>query len=460
MTGFVKIPEDFVGTLLMRYPLNSSTSSIGPVSTPPNYPVSWIRTWGYIGDIVGEPSGQEIANLQWSAINWAQDSWYWTPVDTYVQKISAIAKNIWWTLGGIPQWVSSKPWIMDGQGLSMSSSAPPTNMAALSTFVTTLINRYNTGPGVGPIRVIETMNEPVQNYNDQPVTLSAGSPGICTISVPVPSHWYDTVALSFNTGSGATLPSAVTNRSAVYYIQNYQISGDTATFNISTTSGGTPIDFATNSSGSITMDVQYQFFCGNANDLAAMSLAIKNGVLASIDPQVLVSAPSANSNYASHWANGSDGVGGVASDHWDALSIHMYSNDYPTLVSLADGIATALQDFSNAGAAYPAYITEFGNESYNGTDFPAYGWSPERVAQDMMRRSLIFAANGVQAAIWFGHDTLLDSSTPMDDFENNATATSLYDWFSQNAAGFGMSSLNIMSDGTVEANINGTLYTI
>ncbi len=332
-------------------------------------------------------------------------------------------------------------------------------MGTLTTFVTTLINRYNTAPGVGPIRVIETMNEPIQNFNDQVVVLTSGSPGVCTMTVPNPNHWGSGRQISFNTGSGGALPAAVTNHSGIYYIHNWTVTGTQATFNLSLTSSGSLIDFSTDSTAPITMDVQYQFFCGTPADLAAMSAAIKAGIMASVDPQVLCSAPSSNSGEASVYAGASDGAGGTAKDHWDCLSIHMYSNDYPTLVKLNTGVQTALANYQDAGAGVPAYITEFGNGSY-GTDFPAYGWSPEQVANDMMRRSLIFAANGIQAAIWFGHDTLLGSSTPMDDFENNETATNLYDWFHNNAAGFNMTSLDIMSDGTIQANINGSVYTI
>lgn len=443
-TGSATLPKDFAGTHLGFYPHTSTGFSL---SIPPGYPYSWIRTHNYQGDVqaeAGSPGnpGNLYQNSTWPAINYASGAFYWSEMDAFFAALPAGVK-VWWTLDGFPTWLTAKPWVTQGYGAGTNTAqvpiAPPASAAtgqtpALQTFITTLINRYNTGSGVGPIRVIEVWNEPEQNTADNPVTFTAGSPGVVTYTNTV--DWLPGAA--FNNNAGGTLPAAIPNESNWYPVN---VNTTAKTFNIASTPNGTPIDFA--SSGSGVMDVAQTFWCGTPVELANMANDIKLGIAASVDPQVLVSAPSFPIGETSLNATALDYNGKAASSHWDVLSLHgFYSNSVPTLESVISSIQSAQATYKAAGLSQPVYITEFGLITPSMLDT----YSPTLVAQEMFRRMAVGASQGIAGMFWFTHDGKYNVA--INDFETNKMASVLYSLWS-GLGGQDITRIDKLTDGSI-----------
>lgn len=449
-TGSATIPKDFAGTHLGFYP---HTSTGFPLSIPPAYPYSWIRTHNYQGDVqaeAGSPGnpGNLYQNSTWPAINYASGAFYWAEMDAFFAALPAGVK-VWWTLDGFPTWLTAKPWVTQGFGAGTNTAqvpiAPPASAAtgqtpALQTFITTLINRYNTGPGVGPIRVIEVWNEPEQNTADNPVNFTAASPGVVTYQNTV--DWLPGCA--FNNNAGGTLPAAIANESNWYPVN---VNTTAKTFNIASTPNGTPVDFATNGNG--VMDVTQTFWCGTPVELANMANDIKIAIAASVDPQVLVSAPSFPIGETSLNAATLDYNGNAASTHWDVLSLHgFYSDSVPTLESVISAIQSAQATYAAAGLSQPVYITEFGD--IDGPNMNDKG--PAWIAEDIFQRMMVGASQGISGMFWFTHDGQYNVS--IGNLENNTFAPPLYKLWSTLGGG-ALTQIDRLTDGSINAIING-----
>ncbi|MHB1659854.1 MAG: hypothetical protein ACYCRF_11215 [Acidithiobacillus sp.] len=354
----------------------------------------------------------------WAAIDYQSGGpYFWDEIDAYMQALPA-GVMVWWTLTGVPDYLSPKPWVRNGFGNTGMCTVPPASTSELQAFITALINRYNvTGPGKGPITVIEVWNEPEQNSAGNPVTMAISSPGVVTYT-----NTLDYLpAVAFDISGGGTLPSGV-SANTMYYAVN--VNSYTQTFNIATSPNGTPIDFTTASTGSPVMDIGGTFWCGTPQDLANFALAIKAGIAASSDPQVLVSSPSFPIAETVLNATAVDSNGAQASTHWDVLSLHgAYSVSVPLLDDLIVMISNAQEIYTAAGLTQPIYITEFGNTSPG----PYDGSTPQEIAADMMHRMQIGAEMGIAGMFWYYHDA--QYNVIIDNFENNAYAAQRYTEF-------------------------------
>ena len=121
-----------------------NTGEIG-LTTPPNpmpgYPFGTVRS-------------HDTDGITWRDINTSDEVYDWALMDLWVDTHYTAGRDIIYVVYQTPTWASARPADVGPYG-SGGFNAEPASMTTLSTFVTTLINRYN-----GKIKYLEVSNEP------------------------------------------------------------------------------------------------------------------------------------------------------------------------------------------------------------------------------------------------------------------------------------------------------------
>lgn len=143
VTAPVTVPLEFLSIHGKQYP-----GGTGAASVAPTFPYGMLRI-------------HDSRCGSWGALNPSNGVYDWSILDQY----AAVGKPLTFVMSSCPNWAARVADQAQVGPYAPHSSGPPANIAHLSTFITALMTRYNSGP-TKVIKYLEVWNEPnfFENY--------------------------------------------------------------------------------------------------------------------------------------------------------------------------------------------------------------------------------------------------------------------------------------------------------